>query len=293
MEKIDAHCHFWSLERGDYGWLRPDSPALSPIYRDFAPADMKPLAASAGVARYVAVQAAPTEAETHYLLTLATTSPEIAGVVGWLDLGAPDAAARINALARDPRLKGVRPMLQDLDDDEWILKVPTRSALDAVIGSGLRFDALVLPRHLAPLRQFIEANPRLPVIIDHAAKPALAAPLDDPRHEMWATGMAHLAEIPHVHCKLSGLLTEMRPDQYASVEKAALVLRPYVDRLLQWFGPQRLVWGSDWPVVTLAGPHDFWLAVTQSLLADVSDQDRTAIFSGNAIRFYGLNEVRA
>lgn len=293
MEKIDSHCHFWSLDRGDYGWLTPDNSALAPIYRDFGPDDMKPLATTAGISRYVAVQAAPTEDETVFLLNQAVTTPEIAGVVGWVDLTAEDAPERIGKLAGDPRFKGVRPMLQDIEDDEWILNAPTRAAIDAVINTGLRFDALVLPRHLGVLQRFIEANPRLPVIIDHAAKPALAAPADDPRHAMWETGMTRLASIPHVHCKLSGLLTEMRPDQYASVEKAVSILQPYVDRLLEWFGPDRLVWGSDWPVLTLAGPHGFWIEVSQSLLTNLSAAGRDAIYGGNAGRFYDLNEVRA
>lgn len=293
MEKIDAHCHFWSLERGDYGWLSPDNAALTPIYRDFGPDDMKPLATAAGISRYVAVQAAPTEAETRYLLDLASRNPEIAGVVGWVDLTTTDAAERIADLARNRLLKGIRPMLQDLAEDDWINTEPTASALSALAASGLRFDALVLPRHLMALERFIRANPTLPVVIDHAAKPALGASGDDPRHQMWTAGMERLAAIPHVHCKLSGLLTEMRPDQYASLDKAVSVLRPYVSNLLNWFGPDRLIWGSDWPVLTLAGPHDFWMTVAQSLLSELTVTEAEAIFGGNAKRFYGLDEVMA
>lgn len=294
MEKIDAHCHFWSLERGDYGWLSPDNAALGPIHRDFGPAEMKPLAVTAEISRYVVVQAAPTEAETRYLLELAAKNTEIAGVVGWIDLTADDAPERITTLARDRRLKGIRPMLQDLPDDDWINSAPTEAALNALTGSGLRFDALVLPRHLMALERFILAHPSLPVVIDHAAKPALgAAAADDPRHQMWAAGMERLAALPHVHCKLSGLLTEMRPDQYASVDKAVSVLRPYVLRLLDWFGPERLIWGSDWPVLTLAAAHDFWISVTEILLSDLTVQETDAIFGDNAKRFYGLDEVTA
>ncbi|SMC44782.1 amidohydrolase family protein [Rhizobium sp. RU36D] len=293
MEKIDAHCHFWSLERGDYGWLSPDNAALTPIYRDFGPAEMKSLAAAAGVSRYVAVQAAPTEAETRYLLDLASKYPEIAGVVGWVDLTTADAAERIADLARNQLLKGIRPMLQDLAEDDWINTAPTDAALAALAASSLRFDALVLPRHLMALEPFILAHPTLPVVIDHAAKPALGAAADDPRHQMWTAGMERLAAIPHVHCKLSGLLTEMRPDQYAGIDKAISVLRPYVTKLLEWFGPDRLIWGSDWPVLTLAGPHDFWVTVAQSLLSDLTANETAAIFGGNAKRFYGLDEVMA
>lgn len=291
METIDAHCHFWNIARGDYGWLTPDNPALTPIYRDFNPEDMRPLAAAARVSRYIVVQAAPSEAETDYMLQLAAGDPAIAGVVGWFDLASPGAASRIIAAARNPRLKGVRPMLQDLPEDDWINTVPSPAALDAVEAAGLRFDALVLPRHLEPLEHFIRSRPSLPIVIDHAAKPALASADDDPRHEIWATGMKRLAAIPHVHCKLSGLLTEMRPDQYESIEKAEMVLRPLVFNLLDWFGPDRLLWGSDWPVLTLATSHDFWMTLARSLTSELTTGESAAIFGGNARRFYGLDEV--
>ncbi len=293
MEKIDAHCHFWRLERGDYGWLSPDNAALAPIYRDFSPDDMASLANAADVSRYVAVQAAPTEAETRYLLDLAVANPRIAGVVGWVDLTTSDAASRISALSRDSRLKGIRPMIQDIPEDDWINAAPTRAAIRSVVDCGLRFDALVLPRHLSALERFVNSHPDLPVVIDHAAKPALGAMADDPRHALWAEGMQRLAAIPHVHCKLSGLLTEMRSDQFASIDKAVSVLRPTVERLLDWFGPTRLIWGSDWPVLTLAGPHDFWISVATRLLQDCDAAGQAAIFAGNAKRFYGLDEVMA
>lgn len=290
MQRVDAHCHFWDIARGDYGWLSPDVPALAPIYRNFAPADMARFAAIAGISRYVAVQAAPTEAETRYLLSLAANNPEIAGVVGWVDLSAADAPDRIANLAVDKKLKGVRPMLQDIAEDDWINSSPKPEALDALVRAGLRFDALVLPRHLAPLERFVRANPELPVIIDHAAKPALGEGPDDPRHAMWEHGMARLAKVPRVHCKLSGLLTEMRPDQCVTQGAALEVLRPVVDRLLDWFGPERLVWGSDWPVLTLAASHGDWMALARTLLSDLDADQQAAVFGGNAIRFYGLEE---
>ena len=286
--RIDAHCHFWSLSRGDYGWLRADDPLLAPICRDFLPTDMAPLSTAAGIDRLVAVQAAPTEAESYYLLALAADDDAIAGVVGWADLAADDAPARIAQLAADSKLKGLRPMLQDLPDDDWINTAPTAAALDALEANGLRIDALVLPRHLLPLERFVRSRPSLPIVIDHAAKPALGGSAGDPRHAQWAEGMQRLAAFPHVRCKLSGLLTEMRPDQRATPKVAADALRHTVDQLLAWFGPQRLIWGSDWPVLTLAAGHADWLDVCGILLADLSETERGAIYGGNATQFYGL-----
>ncbi|MEO9786533.1 MAG: amidohydrolase family protein, partial [Aurantimonas coralicida] len=152
-------------------------------------------------------------------------------------------------------------------------------------------DALVLPVHLSRLATFCAAHPDLPVIIDHAAKPALAAPADDPRHALWTEGMARLAKETACACKLSGLLTEMRPDQRDTSEAALAVLQPVFEQLLEWFGPERLVWGSDWPVLTLAASHALWVEITDALLAPLSASERAAILGGNARRFYGLAEA--
>ncbi|MBP1853045.1 amidohydrolase family protein [Rhizobium halophytocola] len=288
MSQIDAHCHFWSLQRGDYGWLRADDPGLAPICRDFGPEDIATSLADAGRERLVVVQAAPTDAETAFLLSLADGHPEIAGVVGWTDLSAPDAATRITTLARARKLKGLRPMLQDLGQDDWILTAPQPNAISAMVEHGLRLDALVLPRHLDPLARFVERHPDLQVIIDHAAKPPLSAGGNDHRHDLWRSGMQRLAAFPHVHCKLSGLLTEMDPAQCREINTALAVLQPLFDDLLRWFGPTRLVWGSDWPVLRLAASYDFWADLTDRLLGDLDATDRRAILGGNAERFYDL-----
>lgn len=289
MDGFDAHCHFWAPARGDYGWLDEGGPELGPLRRDFQPAE---LAALNGDAAVIAVQAAPSEAETRYLLGLAAAHPRIVGVVGWIDLSDPAAAGRLEVLAADPRLKGVRPMLQDLPDDGWIATAPHPAALAALVRLGLRFDALVMPRHLAALDRFVTANPGLPVVIDHAAKPHLArggtGGGTGGEDGGWADGMARLARHPHIHCKLSGLLTEMSPAQRATPETALAVLRPVMDRLLDWFGPARLIWGSDWPVLTLAASHARWVEITAALLDGLSLEERRAILGGNGARFYGV-----
>lgn len=275
MIRIDAHQHFWSPARGDYGWLTPD---LAPLYRDIGPADLEPHLRRHAIDATVLVQAAPTVAETRYLLELADRHDFIRGVVGWADLAAPDAVAAIDALAAHPKLRGLRPMLQDLPDDEWIATAPIAAALARIAARGLAFDALVQPRHLAALHRRLQAHPELPVVVDHAAKPEIA----DGRYRAWRHGLAALAALPGVHCKLSGLLTEARPAGDAAV------LRPYVETVLELFGPERVIWGSDWPVLNLASSYDGWVAITDELLRELEPAQRADVLGGNAQRFYRL-----
>jgi L-fuconolactonase len=273
---VDAHQHIWRLERGDYGWL---TPALAPIHRDFTLDDLRPLAAAAGIETTVLVQAAPTLAETRFLLAAAKASRGlVGGVVGWVDLANAQATGTLEALAGNPLLKGIRPMLHDLPEADWILRADVQPALAALSRLGLRFDALVRPRELAALRRMLDLHPALAIIVDHGAKPPIAARGWQP----WADDLAAIARHPGVHCKLSGLVTEAGP-HWATGD-----LRRYVDHLLATFGPGRLVWGSDWPVVDLAGGYAQWVAATGSLLAGLSAPEQAAIRGANARRFYGL-----
>ena len=293
IERIDGHCHYWALQRGDYGWLTPDAAHLAPIYRDFGAAEMRPLAEMAGIEKRILVQAAPTEAETAFLLDQGRADEAVTGVVGWVDLSSPASVASLDRLAKNPLFKGVRPMLQDLPDIDWIATRPNAEAVAALERLGLRVDALVQPQHLQSLHCFVERHPDLPVVIDHAAKPAIAAPADDPRHAMWKLGMAELSGHPHLCCKLSGLLTELPAELRTTPKAAAEALRPTVDSLLTWFGPDRLIWGSDWPVVTLAAPFAFWDEVTARLLEGVGEAQRAAILGGTAASFYSIEGGRA
>jgi L-fuconolactonase len=288
MARLDAHQHFWQLARGDYAWLGGDQPALAPLRRDFAPADLAPLLRAHGVARTLLVQATDRVAETEFMLALAREHRFIAGVVGWVDLAAADAAATLERLAQDPTLRGVRPMLQDLPQDDWILAAPRPEALRTLHRLGLRLDALVKPRQLAALARFAMNRPALPVVIDHAAKPPLSHDWHAPEMRAWQRGMATLAALPQVCCKVSGLLTELAPADRASPGRAIEKLRPVVDALLGWFGPARLMWGSDWPVLTLAGTYADWVAISDALLAPLSDTERAHVQHGCAARFYGL-----
>jgi L-fuconolactonase len=272
---IDSHHHLWRVARGDYGWLTPD---LVDLYRDFEPRDLAPIMAEGGVAGGIVVQAAPTEAETRFLLELAGGAPGLLGVVGWVDFAEKGAAASIRAFAKAPLVKGFRPMLQDVDDDDFILRPPALAALAAINECGLRFEALIRPRHLSRLVAVRAQFPDLQIVINHGAKPDIAAGAWAP----WARDLKQVADDGVTFCKLSGLLTEAGAD--AGLER----IRPYADHLIDAFGTDRVMWGSDWPVVLTAAPYDRWLSMTHALLAGQSDAGRAAILGGNALRFYGL-----
>jgi L-fuconolactonase len=271
--RIDAHQHFWQLARGDYGWL---TPALGPIHRDFAPADLAPVLKRHGITRTILVQAAPTIAETEFLLATAAAEPFIAGVVGWVDFTAPDAPGAMERLAENQLLVGLRPMVQDIADPNWLLRSDLAPAISTMIDLGLVFDALVKPRHLPQLLRFIERFPALSIVVDHGGKPDIASGKKDP----WRSDLAAVARHAGVTCKLSGLLTEAGPlpDDQAVIGA--------VHDLLEIFGPERLLWGSDWPVVKLAGDYDHWRKVSLAALAGVSPDLKARILGHNAAELY-------
>jgi len=268
---IDAHQHFWLLKDRAGGW---PPPALSAIHRDFLPADLVPHLAGVGVEGTVLVQSLPSLEDTRFMLGLAEQNPFILGVVGWVDLKATDAAAIIAELAKAPKLKGLRPMLQDLPADDWIDDETLDPAIDAMRSAGLVFDALVLPRHLGPLEKFARRHPDLPVVIDHGAKPEIA----EGRYSEWRAAMARLADLENLSCKLSGFLTEKGTQQPEAI-------RPYAETILDLFGPERVIWGSDWPVLDLAGDYAGWFAQARAIVPEAA---REKVFGGNARRFYKL-----
>lgn len=277
--RIDAHHHLWTLARGDYGWLTPD---LAPIYRDFRLADLLPLLSSAGIEGTILVQAAPSEAETIFLLDIADGADVVCGVIGWIDFDAAGAAARIEALGRRKLLVGLRPMVQDIPDDDWLLGPQLAPLLAAMEKHDLIFDALVLPRHLTRLLSLVDNHPDLQFVLDHCAKPRLAG--GDPA--AWKQDIAEIARRPNIVCKLSGLVTEAATDWHVAD------LRQAVDHVRASFGSNRLLWGSDWPVVNLAGGYEKWLAAAETLLADLSEEERAGIFGNNAARVYLSNRGR-
>lgn len=271
--QIDSHQHFWSIARGDYGWLTPD---LAPIHRDFGPDDLAPILSRHGIGRTILVQAAPTVAETEFLLAIAAATPFVAGVVGWVDFTAEDAPEVIDRLAADRKLVGLRPMVHDIADVNWLRHIELAPAIEAMIRHDLVFDALVKPPHLPALKTFVERFPKLVVVVDHGAKPEIARHVE----ATWLRELRAIAAHGQVTCKLSGLVTEAAPDWRPDH------ILPYIDRLLGVFGPDRLMWGSDWPVVNLAGGYDVWRALTSEALQDLSHDQRAAILGGNAARVY-------
>lgn len=275
---IDSHQHFWKLERGDYAWLTED---IRPLYRDFLPSDLRPILADNSVMGTVAVQAAETEQETLYLLELARENPSIMGVVGWVDMEADDAVQRLEHLVAvgGGMLKGIRPMIQDIQDPNWILKPQLDPVFKALEKMGLTFDALVLPIHLRSLRERLSSHRGLKVMIDHAAKPYI----EDGCRSAWSADLEMLSKNPNVFCKLSGLLTEAGPNW------SEAAIRPYLAEIFWHFTPERVVWGSDWPVVNMASSYREWLDIALRFCERFSAAERTAIFGGNAIKFYGLD----
>jgi L-fuconolactonase len=271
---VDSHQHFWRLDRGDYGWLTPQ---LAPIYKDFLPEDLAPQIERAGVGTTVLVQAAPTVEETRYLLELAHQHSFIAGVVGWVDFESADVVETIAKLAEDPQLLGLRPMIQDIPDPDWMLDTGLAAAFEAMLDHGLVFDALVLPKHLSALLELTARYPDLAMVLDHGAKPPLASG----DLAAWKQGVAALARETTMVCKLSGFVTEA-----GSV--APQKLAPAVDHLLECFGPKRMMWGSDWPVCELTCSYDEWRAATDSLLVRLSVTEREYILSETARATYGI-----
>ncbi len=273
---IDSHHHLWRIGQNGCVWPGPD---LVEIHRNFEAEELLQLAAPCGVTGSILVQSQPSDADTDYLLAEADRTPSILGVVGWVDLLARDAPARIDSLARHPKMRGLRPMLQALPDG-WILDRRLDAAIAAMEANQLRFDALVYTRHLPGLIRFAERHPRLGIVIDHAAKPPLASGnLDE-----WRFQLERCAQLPHIGCKFSGLLTEAgeRPD-LGLVQDCTAVL-------LAAFGDQRLLWGSDWPVVNLAGSYAGWLEMAQQLVRAHQPSRLDSVFGGAARRFYGIDD---
>ena len=273
---IDSHFHCWQLARADYGWL---TPALAPIYRDVRVEDWQAQAQAHGIGAGVLVQAAPTDGETRFLLEQAQAHQGVLGVVGWADLLASDAPRRIAHLARHPKLKGLRPMLHDNADADWILQPALAPALRAMAAHGLVFDALVRPVHLPRILTLARRHPALTIVVDHGAKPDIANGSWQP----WADDLARIAAETSAVCKLSGLLTEAGP------APAADAARRWAQHVLASFGAQRVLWGSDWPVLELAGSYAGWWQETQALLAHCDDAQRAAVLGGTARRVYRLD----
>lgn len=274
--KIDAHHHLWQPARGDYLWMPVDSDILN---RPYFPPDYLAVANAAGIDRSVIVQAAATTAETEYMLGLADATDTIGAVVGWVDFEDPAQIDTLARLAGHPKFRGVRPMIQDIADVDWMLRDDVQWGFEAVSELGLTFDALGFPRHLENFHTILTRYPEMQTVIDHCMKPQITGP-DGFDH--WAAGMRRLAADTRACVKFSGLVTEAAPDW--TIDQ----LRPYAELLFESFGPERIMWGSDWPVVRLRAEYDRWHAAAQELTAPLGPQAQARIFGGTAQDFYEI-----
>lgn len=275
--RIDAHQHYWRLARGDYFWMTPD---MTVLYRDYQPSDLAPHLATHDIAKTVLVQAADTVAETEYLLELATQHDSIAGVVGWLDMESPHFEGELERLKAHPKFKGIRPMIQDIEDDTWMLRSKVRQNFRVLVEHGIAYDFLTHPCHLKHALEIIRTTPGLRCVVDHISKPRIKDGTLDP----WRDDLAAIAKHDNVYCKFSGLVTEADHDHWTLEH-----LRPYAEHVVACFGVDRVMFGSDWPVCLLAASYDQVIDTAEQLLEPHLDApSRKAVFGGNAARFYQL-----
>jgi L-fuconolactonase len=276
---VDAHHHVWDLTVRDPAWLH--GPQRAAIHRTFTTEDLRPLAAATGVRATVLVQTLALAEETEELLALAAGDDLVAGVVGWVDLTAPDVVERLAALrdgSHGAALRGVRHLVQDEPDDDWLARPDVLRGLRAVGEAGLVYDLLTVPRQLPAAVRAVAAAPDLTFVLDHCSKP----PIADGTLEPWASNLRALARRPNVVCKLSGLVTEAAPDWTPAD------LRPYAEVVLDAFGPRRLMVGSDWPVCLLAARYETVIATAFELIEGLSPAERAEVLSGTASRVYRL-----
>lgn len=274
--RIDSHQHFWRASRGDYHWM---SESVAVLCRDYMPEDLAPILERHHIDRTVLVQAAQTVAETDFLLQLAAEHNWIAGVVGWLDMDSPGFAEQFARYRLNPNFIGLRPMLQDIPDPEWILRPQVLRSLQIVADNDFPFEFLTYTQHLPHVLKAIEQVPLPRGVIDHISKPDIASRVLDP----WRSLMAELAG-RGLFCKLSGMVTEDDHDQW-SVQS----LQPYIQHIISCFGWDRVMFGSDWPVCLLAASYDDVISVLTTALQDqMDDEAARKLFGDNARTFYKL-----
>lgn len=274
--KLDAHQHFWRYHATQYPWIPPNSP----LHRDWLPADLAALQRPLGFDGSIAVQARQSLAESHWLLGLADADPRIVGVVGWVDLQSESVDAELAALATHPRFAGVRHVVQDEPDDRFLLRPAFLRGLGKLHDFGLTYDLLIYPRQLPAAIEVVQRFPAQAFVLDHLAKPVIREGLLEP----WAGGIRELARHPNVCCKVSGMVTEARHDGWRPEE-----FRPYLDVVLEAFGPRRLMFGSDWPVCLLAADYGAVASLATDQLVQRAGWDaaqQEAFFGGNARQFY-------
>src|ERR1700676_2185744 len=273
---IDAHQHFWMYSPGEYNWIDDSMAALR---RNFLPSDLNPELEKAGFGGSIAVQARQTVEETRWLLDLAARSSWILGVVGWVDLRSPDVRSELEVLARNPKLVGIRHVVQSEPDDRFLLRPDFMRGISVLEEFDLAYDILIYSRHLPIAAEFVARFPGQRFVLDHLAKP----PIKSGNFDSWARGISQLAAFPNVSCKLSGLVTEAdwqdwKPEQIV----------PFLNVAFECFGPDRLMIGSDWPVCLVAAPYARAVDVVKNYLLRKHPEDQDGVLGDNARRFYEL-----
>ena len=275
-EKIDAHHHLWRYSSAEYGWIDDRMGALR---RDFLPADLDTEAQAAGIAGAVAVQARQTLEETAWLLSLAEESSFLQGVVGWAPIASEHFPAELERLRSHKKLKGLRHVIQDEPDPDFINRPDFNRGISALRGSGLMYDILIFDGHLPAAATFVDRHPNQIFVLDHMGKPKIREGAIEP----WRSRIMELARRENVYCKLSGLVTEA---DWAMSSEAGL--RVYVEIALSAFGPRRMMVGSDWPVCLLATTYRGWFEIVDRLIAALTAGERERILGGTAMEAYGL-----
>ncbi len=273
---IDAHQHFWQRSRGDYAWLAEEKPVLRDY--DYLPGNLAPELSSCDITGTILVQAAETTEESRFILELAAKTDFILGVVCWLDFDDPNYRDLLDQYQKYPKCVGIRPVLQGIEQTDWILEPHRIAILQELAARKLTFDALVQPRHLSTVAKLLNIVPELKVVIDHGAKPFIKAGEIEP----WGSEMKALASQGAVWCKLSGLVTE------ASEIWQTEHLVPYMETLFEAFGPDKLMWGSDWPVVKSASDYASWFHIAYNFIASYGEQAVQKVFGDNASDFYSV-----
>ena len=273
---IDAHHHLWRYTPLEFGWI--DEP-MQALRRDFLPEDLKTAMATAGVDGSIAVQARQTLEETRWLLDLAEATDAIRGVVGWAPIAGEEFPGCMEEFDGREKLKGLRHVIQGEKDEHYVLREDFNSGIRTLAGSGLVYEILIYERHLADTIYFVDEHPEQVFVLDHVAKPLIAAG----RLEPWAARMRELALRQNVWCKVSGMVTEAKWDAWSPE-----TLKPYLDVAVDAFGPERLMAGSDWPVCLVASGYAQWWQVLRDYFAEFSEAERAAVFGGTAINVYGL-----
>jgi L-fuconolactonase len=273
--RLDTHQHFWDLANPFTDWPTAD---LAAIHRDFGPHDLRTCLEAAGVEGTILVQAAPCLDETEYCLRIAAQHDFVKGVVGWIDFEADDALEQLSRLRRNPLVKGLRPMVQSIAQTGWLVRPDFDPIYEAMIRYDLSLDGLVLWHQIDDLTRLAQRHPQLRIVLDHAGKPPISSGNMGP----WAAAIFNLALNPNVHCKLSGLWTE------ASGNVSPEAFRPWIAHLFATFGAMRIMWGSDWPVVELAGRYTAWHSQCEAFLSSLPEAQREAVLGDNGRRFYGI-----